>query len=285
LGTGVDPALFDAGTERLRASGGGRAGPTPMSTTSIVAYYRVSTRQQKRSGLGLIAQQDAVRRYVAAHSCKVLAELTEVESGRDSGRPKLAEALWFCRVYDAKLVIARLDRLARSTAMIAGLLRSGVDFVAADMPLANRFTIHILAAVAYEARLISERTKAAFATAKARGRKFGNPDPSTYRFSDVARKAQVRAARERAKARALNYLPLLCRLRDCGETLHGIALQLTAMEIETPGKRSVWRDRTVAKMFEYAGERKPRPRASRRTQAVRRAAQLDFQLAEYFLGG
>ena len=83
--------------------------------------------------------------------------------------------------------------------------------------------------------------------------------------------------RERAKARALNYLPLLCKLRDSGEALHGVALQLTLMEIETPGKRKVWRDRTVAKMFEYAGERKPRPRSSGRTQADRRVAQPDFQ--------
>jgi hypothetical protein len=83
--------------------------------------------------------------------------------------------------------------------------------------------------------------------------------------------------RERAKARALNYLPLLCKLRDSGETLHGVALQLTMMEIETPGKRKVWRDRTVAKMFEYAGERNPRPRSSGRTQADRRVAQPDFQ--------
>jgi DNA invertase Pin-like site-specific DNA recombinase len=245
----------------------------------VVAYYRVSTRQQKRSGLGLLAQQDAVRRYVAANRCKVLAELTEVESGRDSGRPKLAEALWFCRVYDAKLVVARLDRLARSVALIAGLVESGVDFVAVDMPLANRFTIHILAAVAeYEARLISERTKAAFATAKARGRKFGNPDPRTHRFSDAARKAGIRAKREKAKARALDYLPMLCELRDRGETIHGIALQLTAMGIETPHRRTTWRDRMVAKIFEYAGERKPRPWASRRTRELRLSQYLDLPM-------
>ena len=245
LGARVNPALSDARTERLHASSGSRE--SDVSAQPVIAYYRVSTRQQARSGLGLLAQQDAVRRYVAANRCKVLAELTEVESGRDSGRPKLAEALWFCRVYDAKLVIARLDRLARSTAMIAGLMKSGVDFVAADMPLANCFTIHILAAVAeYEARLISERTKAAFAAAKARGRKFGNPDPSTHRFSDAARKAQVRAIREKAKTRALDYLPLLCELRDRGETIHGIALQLTAMGIETPRRRMIWRDRMVA---------------------------------------
>jgi DNA invertase Pin-like site-specific DNA recombinase len=79
-------------------------------------------------------------------------------------------------------------------------MKSGVDFVAADMPLANRFTIHILAAVAeYEARLISERTKAAFAAAKHRGRKFGNPDPTTHRFSDAARKAAVRVLLQRLR--------------------------------------------------------------------------------------
>jgi DNA invertase Pin-like site-specific DNA recombinase len=217
-----------------------------MSLRPLVVYYRVSTEQQKRSGLGLMAQHDAVRRYLEANPGRVVAELTEIESGRKDNRPAIKEALWLCRVYDARLIVARLDRLARSTAMIAGLMDSGVDFIAADMPLANRFTIHILAAVAeYEARLISERTKAAFAAAKVRGRTFGNPNPAT---------------------------------------LHGIALQLTMMEIETPGKRKVWRDRTVAKMFEYAGERKPRPRSSRRTQADRRAAQSDFQLAEYFAG-
>jgi DNA invertase Pin-like site-specific DNA recombinase len=240
-----------------------------MNAKTIVAYYRVSTRQQARSGLGLQAQQDAIGRYVVANRCKVLAELTEVESGRNDGRPKLAEALWFCRVYGAKLVIARLDRLARSTAMITGLMKSGVDFVKADTPLANRFTIHILAAVAeYEARLISERIKAAFPAAKVRGRKFGNPDPAAHRFSDAAR-AAVRAVREQAKARALDYLPLFCQLRDRGETIHGIALQLMAMGIETPRRKLVWRDRTVARVFEYAGERKPKPWASRRTRDVR----------------
>jgi DNA invertase Pin-like site-specific DNA recombinase len=243
----------------------------------IVAYYRVSTRHQQQSGLGFMAQQDAVRRYIDGNSGRLVAELTEVESGRKGDRPKLQEALWLCGVYDAELVIARLDRLARSTAMIAALLKSGVDFVAADMPLANRFTIHILAAVAeYEAKLISERTRAAFASAKARGRKFGNPDPRTHRFSDAARKAGIRAVRERAKARALDYLPLFCQLRDRGETIHGIALQLTAMRIETPRNRSIWRDRMVAKVFEYAGERKPSPWASRRAREVRRLLHSDL---------
>lgn len=132
--------------------------------------------------------------------------------------------------------------------------------------------------------MISERTKATFAAAKVRGRKCGNPNPATHRFSAAARKAQVRAMRERAKARALNYLPLLCKLRDSGETLHGIALQSTMMEIEMPGKRNVARSHG-GQLFEYAGERKPPPRSSRRTQADRRAAQSNFQLVvEYFAG-
>lgn len=141
-----------------------------MNDQPLVAYYRVSTRQQKRSGLGLEAQRLSVRAYVKTCSGKLIAELTEVESGTKNDRPIIKEALWRCRVYGAKLVVAQLDRLARSAALIAKLLESGVDFVAADMPMANRFTIHILAAVAeYEARLISERTRAAFAAVKARG--------------------------------------------------------------------------------------------------------------------
>ena len=172
---------------------------------------------------------------------------------------------------------ARLDRLARSVSLIASLVESGVDFVAVDMPLANRFTIHILAAVAeYEARLISERSKAAMAAAKARGRQFGNPDPRTHRFSDAARKAGIRAIREKAKARALDYLPLLCELRDRGETIQGIALQLTAMGIKTPRGRMIWRDKIVAKLFEYAGERKPSPWASRHISKLRLSKHEDL---------
>jgi DNA invertase Pin-like site-specific DNA recombinase len=104
-----------------------------MSDSPLVVYYRVSTRQQKRSGLGLLAQQDSAHRYIKANPARVLAELTEIESGRSKDRPQLKEALWLCRVYNAKLIIARLDRLARSDSMIAGLLESDVDFIAADI--------------------------------------------------------------------------------------------------------------------------------------------------------
>ena len=248
-----------------------------MSLQLMVAYYRVSSKQQKRSGLGLLAQGDIVSRFVQTNGGELIGEFTEVESGRNSGRPQLQEALRTCRIYGAKLVVSRLDRLARSVAMISKLLTSGVDFVAADMPLANRFTIHIIAAVAeYEARLIAERTKSAIAAAKARGKKFGFPDPNRNRITPYTRRALAYSIRTKAKARALDFLPLLCELRDRGETVHGIALQLTAMGIETPRNGKAWRDKVIRHMFEYAGERKPKPRASRITVAQRAARNVDL---------
>ncbi len=231
-----------------------------MNAQPLVAYYRVSTRQQKASGLGLEAQRYSVRAYVKSCRGRLVAELTEVESGRMTDRPTIKEALWYCRVYGAKLVVARLDRLARSAALIASLLESGVDFVAADMPMANRFTIHVLAAVAeYEAQLISERTKAAFAAARARGKVLGNPNRHS-KLSPAAFEAAIRVRRERSKARALEYAPLLCVLRDRGESTAGIAAQLTLMGINPPRNCQKWYPRTIARLFRIAGERPPKSR-------------------------
>ncbi len=251
-----------------------------MNPHPVVAYYRVSSQQQKRSGLGLLAQRDAVRRYLDVNPGRLVAELTEVETGRKNDRPKIVEALWLCRVYNAKLVIARLDRLARSTAMIAKLLESRVDFVAADFPLANRFTVHVLAAVAeYESKLISERTKAAFAAGKARGRKYGGyRGPKSSQYLAAARVAGIRAAAERQKVRALDFAPLLCELRDRGETIHGIAIQLILMGIEAPFGGKTWQFATVRRMFEFAGERLPKLRGSRRSASERKSMLLELPL-------
>ena len=106
-----------------------------MSDRPLVIYYRVSTEQQRRSGLGLLAQQDSAHRYITANPGPIFAELTEIESGRSKDRPQLKEALRLCRVYNAKLIIARLDRLARSVSMIAGLVESDVDFIASCKPV------------------------------------------------------------------------------------------------------------------------------------------------------
>jgi len=140
-----------------------------MSGT-FVAYYRVSTQKQGQSGLGLEAQRDAVRRYVLGVGGMLLSEHTEVESGKVSTRPVLADAIADCRKHKAVLVIAKLDRLARNVAFVSSLMDGGVEFVAVDMPTANRLVLHILAAVAENEReLISQRTKVALAAAKARG--------------------------------------------------------------------------------------------------------------------
>jgi DNA invertase Pin-like site-specific DNA recombinase len=149
-----------------------------------IPYYRVSTGKQKISGLGLEAQQQAIEAYVFSQPHALLLQsYTEVESGGRSKRPQLQIALDACARMDATLIVAKLDRLARSVAFVSTLLNSDVEFIAADMPHANRFMIHILAAVAeYEAALISDRTKKALAAAKQRGTKLGNPHQQQQAF-------------------------------------------------------------------------------------------------------
>ena len=135
----------------------------------FVTYLRVSTDRQSRSGLGLEAQRKAVADYVAGKGA-IVAEYVETESGKRADRPQLACALAEAKQLGAVLLIAKLDRLARSVAFIANLLESGVEIAAADMPEANRFLLHVMAAVAeHEAQAISDRTRAALAAAKARG--------------------------------------------------------------------------------------------------------------------
>src|SRR6266566_9246307 len=118
----------------------------------FVAYFRVSTDRQGKSGLGLEAQREAVMDYLNGGSWQLVDEFTEVESGKHSDRPQLAAALAACKKHRAKLVIAKLDRLSRNLAFIATLMDSGVEFVATDNPHATRLTLHILAAVAEHER-------------------------------------------------------------------------------------------------------------------------------------
>jgi DNA invertase Pin-like site-specific DNA recombinase len=142
-----------------------------------VALYRVSTAEQGRSGLGLDAQREAVARLCEGRGWEIIAEFTEVESGKALSRPKLAEALHRAKITGATLVIAKLDRLSRNIAFITTLQESGAKFVAADMPEANELTVHILAAVAQaERKAIGTRTREALAAAKARGQRLGNPN-------------------------------------------------------------------------------------------------------------
>ena len=142
-----------------------------------VAYLRVSTQKQGYSGLGLEAQREIIQNFL--YDKNPIAEFLEVESGRktDKGRPKLKEALEICRKTGAKLIVAKLDRLARNVSFLSQLLESDVDIVFCDFPQANKMVLHILAAISqYEAELTATRTKQALAAKKARGAVLGNPD-------------------------------------------------------------------------------------------------------------
>ena len=160
----------------------------------LIAYYRVSTKQQGASGLGLEAQRKAVADYAERSGGKIESSYTEVESGKRADRPELAKAIAHARRSKATLVIAKLDRLARNVAFVSALMEAGCDFVAVDNAAAIRLTIHILAAVAEdEARRISERTTVALAAAKARGTLLGSARPDHWEGREDARQAGARA--------------------------------------------------------------------------------------------
>ena len=155
---------------------------TSENEGGYVAYYRVSTGRQRESGLGVDSQRAQVRDYVSANGGRLVGEFSETVSGRKGDRPQLTLALTTCRIMNAVLVIAHLDRLSRNLAVIARLMDSGIEFVAADFPYANKFTLHVLAAVAeYESNIQSERIKAVLAALKHRGVKVGNTKRDSIR--------------------------------------------------------------------------------------------------------
>lgn len=201
---------------------------------SFVAYLRVSTDRQGRSGLGIEAQRAAVATYLASFDAKAIAEFVEVESGKRTDRPQLALALAECRMRKATLVIAKLDCLARDAHFLLGLQRSGIAFTAADMPNANRLTVGIMAMVAEEERrAISERTKAALAAAKARGVKLGGR-PGSLKNRDLGRKRGAEVRRVKAAAQAKDLAPVIETIRAEGITsATGIAKALNERGIPT----------------------------------------------------
>jgi DNA invertase Pin-like site-specific DNA recombinase len=201
----------------------------------FVAYFRVSTDKQGKSGLGLEAQREAVMNYLNGGRWTLVDEFTEVESGKRNDRPELEMALAACKRQKAKLVIAKLDRLGRNLAFIATLMESGVEFVAVDNPHANKLTVHILAAVAqHERELISERTKAALAAAKRRGKRLGNPN------LPKAAKRGVAALKANARRFAANVRPIIEEIMRAGATSHNaIAAKLNERNVRT-ARGGVW---------------------------------------------
>jgi DNA invertase Pin-like site-specific DNA recombinase len=202
---------------------------SPAHYGKFVAYFRVSTDRQGKSGLGLEAQRKSVLDFLDGGRWSLVAEFTEVESGKRSDRPQLAKALDACRRQKAKLVIAKLDRLSRNLAFIATLMESGVEFVAVDTPHANKLTVHILAAVAqHEREMISERTKAALRAAKARGTRLGNP-----RLDEAAKRGTA-ALKANARRFAANVLPIIREIEKAGAaSLNAIAAKLNERNVPT----------------------------------------------------
>lgn len=201
-----------------------------------VAYYRVSTRRQETSGLGLEAQRQAVCTYVKATALHIVQEFTERESGRKTSRPVMKKALAYCRKHKAMLVIAKIDRLARNVAFISSLMESKIPFVAVDNPHANDFIKHVQAAWAeYEREQISKRTKDALAAAKARGVKLGQ---------NAATLAQKN--RDLSSAFVHHMMPVIERLRQEGiTTVRAIAKELKRRRIKTYRGRYTWHKTSV----------------------------------------
>jgi len=214
---------------------------TALKTTNehrgnYVAYYRVSTDEQGRSGLGLEAQKKAVEEFLNGGDWNLVAEFTEVESGGKSDRPELEEALKLCKRRKATLVIAKLDRLARNVHFISGLMERGVKFCAVEFPNADPFMLHVHAAMGeHERRLISQRTKAGLERAKARGVKLGRNGMAL---------AKQNAARANSQAKELR--PVIRRLRKEGvTTTRAIAAALNDQGIKS-ARGGQWHPQTVS---------------------------------------
>lgn len=209
-----------------------------MATGNQVLYFRVSTTKQGHDGHGINAQKGAVRAFLNGGNWKVVGEFVEVESGKNAERPQLTKAIEACRLYGARLVVAKLDRLSRDPDFLRGLERAGVEFVAADMPNANKLTIGIMALVAEQEReAISARTKAALKAAKVRGKALGGFRiaktegdrvlKGSHTFSEADRKAAREARMARGEAQASRVAPAISELQAAGiASANGIAKAL-----------------------------------------------------------
>ena len=222
----------------------------PDSVQHAVALYRVSTAEQGQSGLGLEAQQASVRAFIAAQGWTLVAEFSDIASGKDDRRPGFQAALVRCRQLGAVLAAARLDRITRRAHTLSQLLEDGFSIRAADMPGADDLMMRVYAAMAQKEReLISERTRVALAAAKARGTILGGdrgyrpPLPPCAVAAAVARAANADQAAHRL------WLEVE-RLRDEGvSTMVGLARSLTERGVPTPQAGRGWTHTTMARLM------------------------------------
>lgn len=217
-----------------------------MAEGKFVSYYRVSTKRQGESGLGLKAQQKAVADYLNGGNWKMVAEFTEIESGKKSDRKELLAAIEHCKLTNSTLLVAKLCRLSRNIAFLTALMESGVEFVCADNPNANKLSIHILAAVAEQERLdISKRTKLALAQSPNKTRVNNLPESSS-KSAQHARSALVAKANAQAEMYREILTPLVCKgLSEIARTLNG-------QNIMTP-KGGIWYPSSVKNIMTRLG--------------------------------
>lgn len=203
-----------------------------MIMATYIAYYRVSTERQGASGLGLEAQQAAVKQYADG----IIHSFTEIESGKIDERPQLQAAIAMCKATGAALLIAKIDRLSRQAAFLLTLRDSGVQIVAADMPHAGTLEFGIRAVVAqHEREEISRRTKAALQAAKARGVRLGSTDQASLS------QAGCEAIQARADALAQRVYPIIQDIMSAGiQSLRDIAQALTSRGIKTARGNTSW---------------------------------------------
>jgi len=226
----------------------------------IVAYYRVSTKRQGESGLGLDGQKAAVEAYAKQSGARIVVSYKEVESGKQNDRPELAKALAHAKRSKATLCVGKLDRLSRNVEFLARVMNAGTEFVACDYPAASRLTLHIMAAVAEnEAAAISARTKAALAAAKARGTLLGSARPGHWKGKEEvrlgglekARIASIKAKQEKAAEAYSDLIPAVKAMRAEGLALRAIAERLNS-EGHTTRRGKPWNPVQVSRVLELA---------------------------------
>jgi DNA invertase Pin-like site-specific DNA recombinase len=218
-----------------------------------VAYIRVSTAQQGRSGLGIEAQRDAIQRFAAAEGIELVAEFVEVETGKGADaldrRPQLAAALSAARRADCPVVVAKLDRLSRDVAFIAGLMAQRVPFIVAELGAdPDPFMLHLWAALAEKERnVIAQRTRDALARAKANGAQLGNRT-NLAEAQASGRQVQV----DQAFVRAANLIPVIREIQTAGcSTLREIAEALNRRGIQT-ARGTAWTAMAVKRVMDRA---------------------------------
>jgi DNA invertase Pin-like site-specific DNA recombinase len=230
--------------------------PEKRMSQCAIAYYRVSTQRQGRSGLGLEAQRTAIARFAEAEAMTILQDYTEVETGKGADaldrRPQLAAALADARQHKCPIIVAKLDRLSRDVAFIAGLMASRVPFIVAELGAdADPFMLHLYAALAEkERRMISERTVAALASRRSHGARLGNP----VNANAAAAKGRATSLRE-ADRFAATVIPIVQSIRQSGVTsLRGIAVALNNRGIRT-ARGGQWQVSNVRNVLARGDER------------------------------